>query len=572
MSKKYNATAALVHPSVLADFRNFLYLIWKHLQLPDPTPVQYDIAYYLQHGPKRQVIEGFRGVGKSWITSAYVLWRLLNDPQEKFMVVSASKARADDFSTFTLRLIKEVPILQHLAPRSDQRESKIAFDVAPARAAHSPSVKSAGVFGQLSGSRATHIIADDVEVPNNSATQEMREKLLKTCMEFEAIIVPEGNSRITYLGTPQTEESIYNALRERGYEARIWPARFPEKDNYSGALAPMIAEKTTKDNIGFTTDPQRFSDRDLLEREMAYGKSDFALQFMLDTTLSDQEKYPLKTSDLIITNLNIDKVPLSIQYGSSREEIIRDIANVGFTGDRWFRPMYYDREKWAEYEGRMMAIDPSGRGSDQTSYAIVNQLFGNLYVMDCDGVPGGYDDVALIQLAKLAKKYKVHEIVIEANFGDGMFTKIFQPVLLQYHQCKITEVKHSIQKEARIIDTLEPIMNQHRLIVDEAIVRKDEKQVLKDRNYSLFYQMTRMCRERGALRHDDKIDALAIAVAYWVESMGRDENESLKAYKEELLDRELENFMANQVNRGKYSANPLKDNWNGELYERFGVR
>ena len=570
MAKKYSSAHAIqVHPDILADFRNFLYVIWKHLQLPDPTPVQYDIAEYLQYGPKRQVIEGFRGVGKSWITSAFVLWCLLNDPQAKFMVVSASKSRADDFSTFTLRLIKEVPILQHLAPRSDQRESKIAFDVAPARAAHSPSVKSAGVFGQLSGSRATHIIADDVEVPNNSATQDMREKLLKTCMEFEAIIVPEGNSRITYLGTPQTEESIYNALRERGYDARIWPARFPEKDAYSGALAPMIANQMTPDKIGFTTDPQRFSDRDLLEREMAYGKSDFALQFMLDTSLSDQEKYPLKTQDLIITNLNIDKVPLSIQYGSAREQIIEDIANVGFTGDRWLRPMYYDKENWAEYEGRVMAIDPSGRGADQTSYAVVNQLFGNLFVLDCDGVAGGYDDASLVQLAKLAKRYKVHEIIIEANFGDGMFTKIFQPVLLQYHKCKITEVKHSTQKEHRIIDTLEPIMNQHRLIVDERVVRKDEKVAISDRNYSLFYQMTRMCKERGALRHDDKLDALAMAVAYWVEAMGRDESESLEAHKQEMLDRELERFMENQV-LSKYKKGASTGNrWNSKTYDRY---
>lgn len=152
---------AQVPEAVLKDFRNFLAVIWRHLRLPDPTPVQYDIANYLQHGQRRQVIEAFRGVGKSWISSAYVLWSLLNNPEEKFLVVSASKQRADDFSTFTLRLIREVPMLQHLYPKADQRESKIAFDVAPARAAHAPSVKSAGIYGQLSGSRATHIIADD---------------------------------------------------------------------------------------------------------------------------------------------------------------------------------------------------------------------------------------------------------------------------------------------------------------------------------------------------------------------------------------------------------------------------
>ena len=49
----------------LKDFRNFLYLVWKHLNLPDPTDIQYEIADWMQNGPRRAVIQGFRGVGKS---------------------------------------------------------------------------------------------------------------------------------------------------------------------------------------------------------------------------------------------------------------------------------------------------------------------------------------------------------------------------------------------------------------------------------------------------------------------------------------------------------------------------
>ena len=88
------------------DFRAFLWYIWKCLNLPTPTAVQYDIAMYLQHGDKRRIIEAFRGVGKSWITAAYVLWLLYRDPQHRIMVVSANKERADAFSIFTKRLIE----------------------------------------------------------------------------------------------------------------------------------------------------------------------------------------------------------------------------------------------------------------------------------------------------------------------------------------------------------------------------------------------------------------------------------------------------------------------------------
>ena len=80
----------------LNDFRKFLFVVWKHLNLPDPTPVQYDIAKSIQHGKKRLIIEAFRGVGKSWITSAYVVWLLYMNPQLNILVVSASKTRSDD--------------------------------------------------------------------------------------------------------------------------------------------------------------------------------------------------------------------------------------------------------------------------------------------------------------------------------------------------------------------------------------------------------------------------------------------------------------------------------------------
>ena len=121
------------------DFRYFLVVVWKHLQLPNPTPVQLDIAEYMQDGPKRRIIEAFRGVGKSWMAAAYVLWLLRNDPHKKIMVVSASKMRADDFAQFCLRLIREMDILKCLEPdRDEQRSASNRFDVRPATPDQSP--------------------------------------------------------------------------------------------------------------------------------------------------------------------------------------------------------------------------------------------------------------------------------------------------------------------------------------------------------------------------------------------------------------------------------------------------
>lgn len=546
------------HP-VQEDFRKFVYLIWKQLNLPAPTTMQYDIAHFLQHGPKRSVIEAFRGVGKSWLTSAFVCWILLNDPQKKVLVVSASKERADAFSSFVKKLINEVPILQHLRPREGQRDSMLAFDVGPALPDHSPSTKSVGIFGQLTGSRADIVVMDDIEIPSNSATQMMRDKLSEAVKEVDAVIKPLPTSRVIYLGTPQTEQSLYNALGERGYEIRIWPALYPELskvESYKGRLAPIITKglEASPENAGKPTDIARFGEEDLMERKASYGRAGFALQFMLDTSLSDADRYPLKVSDLVIQNLNPTMGHLKVAWAAAPELCINDLPNVALTGDRFYRPMWHS-EDMSEYTGAVMSIDPSGRGKDETGYAVVKALAGNLFLTEAGGITGGYELETLEALAYAAKRNQVKYIIIEANFGDGMFTQLLKPVLARIYPCTVEEVKHSTQKEARIIDTLEPVMSTHRLIVDQRVIQKDFDSA-KDVKYSLFYQLTRLTRERGALIHDDRLDALAIAVAYWTESMARDNNKAAADIKGQAIDRELKKFMG-----GILGTKPAGNTW-----------
>jgi hypothetical protein len=266
-----------------SDFRLFLQVIFQYLGLPAPTKRQLEIAAYLQHGPKRLWIAAFRGIGKTWITVAYVLWLLYRDPQLNILVVSASKAHADNFSIFCKRLLDEVPILAHLRAGKDQRDSNIAFDVGPAEADINPSVRSAGITGQITGSRADVIVADDIEVPNNSATTDQREKLLRRIGEFDDIIKPLDTSRIIFLGTPQSDQTVYNSLERKGFATRFWPGRYPKSlSPYRGRLAPSIVADLQKDpglpkaygGRGAPTDT-RFDDAELWDKEVSKGRSEF---------------------------------------------------------------------------------------------------------------------------------------------------------------------------------------------------------------------------------------------------------------------------------------------------------
>lgn len=541
------------------NFVAFLFVLWMALKLPKPTKCQIDMAKKLAAGDNRRfILQAFRGIGKSFITCAFVVWMLWKNPNLKFMIVSASKERADANSVFIKRIIDLLPFLHELKPKPGQRDSTISFDVGPASPDHSPSVKSVGITGQLTGSRADILIADDVEVPNNSATQLARERLSELVKEFDAILKPEGT--IIYLGTPQTEMTLYRLLEKRGYTTTIWPARYPKDakdlESYGHRLAPMLLAELMADPEGVywkPTDPVRFDDEDLRERELSYGAGGFALQFMLNPNLSDAQRYPLRLRDFIVAALEMERAPLSFQWLPNNANEISTLPNVGLSGDRFHRYQSVDSSV-AEYQSKILVLDPSGRGKDETGYAVLYQLNGYLFLMDWGGYRGGYEDSTLEGLAKIGKKWKVNEVVIEGNFGDGMYLKLFSPVMAKIHPCTITEVKSKGQKEQRIADVLEPVMGSHKLVLNEAVVEEDYRTAKNhegnfDLSYCGLYQLTRLTRDRGALKHDDRLDALAIGVQFFVEAMERDSSKGSDEMLAEFLEKHMESDLAGYEDR-----------------------
>ena len=519
------------------DFKLFLQALWAQLDLPNPTRAQYAIADYLQHGPKRLQIQAFRGVGKSWITGAFVLWTLFNDAEKKIMIISASKERADNMSIFLQKLIIETPWLAHMRPKSDDsRWSRVSFDIncSPHQA---PSVKSVGITGQLTGSRADLMILDDIEVPGNSMTELMREKLLQLCTEAESILTPKEDSRIMYLGTPQTTFTVYKRLAERSYKPFVWPARYPRKTtNYEGLLAPQLVEDLEHGAEKWDVTDDRFDNEDLIEREASMGRSNFMLQFMLDTSLSDADKFPLKCADLVVTSVNPKSAPESVVWCSDPQNVIKDLPIVGLPGDYFYSPMQLQGD-WDSYQETICSIDPSGRGTDETTAAYLSQRNGFLYLHEMRAYRDGYSDQTLLDILKGCKKYEVSKLVIETNFGDGIVSELFRKHLQQTNQrIDVEEVRATVRKEDRIIDSLEPVLNQHRLIIDRSVIEWDfksnpdeapEKRLM----YMLFYQMSRMCREKGAVKHDDRIDCLAQGVQYFTDALGISAQEAIKERK-----------------------------------------
>ena len=140
-------------------------------------------------------------------------------------------------------------------------------------------------------------------------------------------------------------------------------------------------------------------------------------------------------------------------------------------------------------------------------------------------------------------------MVIETNFGDGIVGELFKKHLINTHQnINIEEVRANVRKEDRIIDSLEPVLNQHRLIIDRGVIDWDyasnkdspaEERLL----YMLFYQMSRMCREKRAVKHDDRLDCLAQGVKYFTDALSISAQDQIRLRKKEDWDNMLEEFL-----------------------------
>ena len=533
--------------------------------------MQDDIARFLETGPNLRAIQAYRGVGKSFLTCAYVVWCLWNDPQHRIVIVSATAKAAIK----NANLIKQ--IIHHdtgdgqwseLRPGPLQRSSVEAFDVGPALPDRQPSVSCVGIGGQLPNNRATILIPDDVEIPNNSMTEDMRDNLREATSEFTKIIKP--GCQIIYLGTPQTQESIYADLPERGYAVRIWPARYPlpsKVANYGDTLAPMLRlEIEANPDLctsqfsklgGQPTDPARFDDAALRVSEMDATAGNWTLHYMLDTQLSDAERYPLKTRDLIVMDVDNDRAPVAMSYGSSDRQQL-DIPSPGFAGDRFYEPFNVS-EHWAPYLGAVMHVDPSGQGADETGYVVTKYLEGRIFILEWGGLQDGLSETTHNFLAERARHFKVKEVIFEDNFGDTTPRLLMTPVLLrkftQTWRCGISGMKVFGQKEKRIVGALEPALKQHRIVMAKDVIRAQEKAGTAQNG---LYQMTRMTVARGALKHDDRIDVLAMAVDHWKAFMTADilksEERALEKAREEFnkrfFDKTPMGRMVEKVRRG----------------------
>lgn len=503
--------------SVLEDFRNHMFVCFKAMGLGTPTPAQYAIGEALQYGPPDMQLQAGRGFGKSVIVACLVTWWLCKDPDSTIMVVSASADKAIEFVSMCRTLFDLVPYMAPLKPQDNDRDNLFGFNVgAKTRTTQDSSVSARGITSQLTGKHVEYLVFDDVEVENNSATEPQREKLLRRVLEAEQIRNRGG--RIVFLGTPQTEDSIYNKLRD-GYPTVKFPAEIP--DRLSPIECKDVAEWVINlsGDAGDPTQPERFS-RDVLDERLArIGPRLYALNYKLQTALADINKYPLKLKDLLVCDLDRDNLPAQLIWQGQTP--LKGVRSFGMTGDWVCEPMHTGTE-YMPPERVTAFVDPSGRGDDETTMCVMAVLNGRIYVLALEGWSEGYSDSTLYNIINLAAAYRVTDIICEDNYGDGMFTRLLMGKMnvMMPGVSVIGKKVPQVQKEKRILDTLEPLFASHKIVFDTKAINHEQTQ----------RQITRMCHEKGALAHDDRVDVLAFGAEHLKTHVHVDPLEALAKY------------------------------------------
>jgi hypothetical protein len=214
---------------------------------------------------------------------------------------------------------------------------------------------------------------------------------------------------------------------------------------------------------------------------------------------------------------------------------------MGLDGDFFHAPAHTGAG-FQKYTKVIGYVDNSGRGDDETAMCTTAELYGTVFWLDLFASKEGYSPTVLQAIAKRCVRFGVHELFIEANFGDGMFTALLRPVLMKeweaanklrrledYGGTKITETKTGkAQKERRMLSVLEPVTQQHRLVVNRAVIEYDDASIKAmdgedDRHrYAWGYQYTHLTRDRDCLGHDDRLESLSGCLAMFSEVLGVD--------------------------------------------------
>jgi phage terminase large subunit-like protein len=422
------------------DFDVFVYL-WNLLQTYSTPDHHARIAMWLQEcwarGDQRLLLMAFRASGKSTLIALYSAWRLCRDPDLRILVLSAESSLSERMVRNIRKIIEKHPLTRNLIPKKADQWANDCFTVRRARELKEPSVRAAGLFSNITGSRADIIICDDVEVPNTCDTVDKRRILRERLGENEFILVPGGTQ--IYAGTPHTWDSIYADApkRELGQDDVFL------KD-YKRLSLPIL------NAAGKSAWPERYSITDIEYLKRQTGPNKFASQMML--------------TPVNITEGRLDPALLKRYDGTLDIKEVQQKTHLSILGKKlvscsaWWDPAF-----------------GSAGGDDSVLAVIYTDEDGDYYLHRMEYITagnGGMDEATeqCQTVCRIAKELYIPSITIETN-GIGKFL----PAILRREMsaarisCAVVDTVNTKPKDIRILEAFDAVMAARALYVHASV-------------------------------------------------------------------------------------------------------
>lgn len=175
-----------------------------------------------------------RGHGKSYLVAAYILWKIVNDPDIRIMIVTINQ----DMANSTMSLISnnlehnDKLIATFGKQKSNVEWSRDTLRVLKAGPKKDPTLKVVGVTGGLVGGHYDIIILDDITDKENSRT-ETRRRTLEKQLDSEIMPMLENKpyGKLIVIGTKWNQADIYSYISKKpGYKFNKYQASLYEPE------------------------------------------------------------------------------------------------------------------------------------------------------------------------------------------------------------------------------------------------------------------------------------------------------------------------------------------------------
>lgn len=503
------------------SFPTFLkYMFWL-MGLPSPTRMQLLVADMLQKKPsRRMVFLVYRGFGKTLIFNLFLLWELWNNPELEQAVWGQNQNFAAASVGTILNWVNKFDLFADIRPTNKQRQSTHAFDT-PQHASHArcASVTALSIGGAIVGSRADTLLIDDPETSQNGYTQQRRENLDRNMQEATAVI-KQTTGRIVVAGTPHFDRSLYTRLKQKGYQIWIIPMAVPPKHVVDQCLAhyPKIIRKLIEENPEGTP-LDRFNEEEI-KLKQSEGTIYYERQYLMNMYRSANSARPLDLTRAILYDANPRNLPAAFEHAREPQYVADEMSEYSCAdiGERLYRPFKVS-ESVVGYDDLIAYVDPAGKGRDELVLTIGGAAGGYAVVFKVMGLMGGITRDNIERIIDACIDYNVSRICVESNLNTSfqwiraVMDEKYAPM---YGRAKLPQVvpKHQqANKEVRILETLDAVLNTGRLILTPGAIIEDYL-TAQDRGTESFadYTLTAQISNfspKEKLPVDDRIDTLA---------------------------------------------------------------